>query len=86
MHFHFARGNDVINGVSLCFEVIRDQPAMTLPPQSFRTHDDRAFAAAELQQDIHRVNEIACRHVIGVATASRQPVFFESGWGLAATT
>lgn len=87
MLFGFISGHDVEDGVTGGLEIIRDERAMTLPPQRFRAHDGGPLVAGEVEQSIDSRAKFRGHHEICVAAKGfvAPGVVGRIGQGLAAS-
>lgn len=67
MLLDFAGTHDVHDRLAGGFEVIRDERAMTLPPERFGAHDGRTLLVGEFQQAIDAGAKFRCHHEIRIA-------------------
>src|SRR5438874_13345463 len=71
MQLGFVCVHDVQNLDATRSKVIRNQPAMTTPPDRLRAHDrSRPGFATEIDKSSHTFSKFFCLHVIGVRALS----------------
>ena len=69
MRLGFVCIHDVPDLDAVRFQVIRNERAVTTPPDGFRAHDrSRSGIGSKIEKALNTFTELFCLHVIGVTT------------------